>query len=247
MNEKIDFIVLNKTDIKDYDEIVGGITPKGRMSFYGRSLKKNTSKNAYALDMFNKAEILYDCKENKTLQLLKSASLKDSFRHIKENLDYQSVCFIFAELINRVIDGSDLYELTLNFFNDLKEYPESLTLFNLNLALILKREGIYPEVNACVISGNKTDIKAVSVPDGGFISKEYLNSDSIILNKDDLRAFRLINLAGYKDRDKLLNLGINNVIITDLLLDFIEYHLSLKLKSRLFFDEYYQGKTNLTN
>ena len=93
--------------------------------------------------------------------------------------------------------------------------------------------GIRPNVDGCVVCGNKK-IYSLSNSKGGFICREHLKSEKI-MESEALKKFRLINKANFN------NYGlINNVEYTKedfrLNMDFFIFNSDIKLKTYEFFN-----------
>ena len=79
---------------------------------------------------------------------------------------------------------------------------------------------------------------AVSVAQGGFLCQEcFGHYDGIQLSPQLLRAFRLINKVPEGKEETIMSPEVNNVKITNLLLDFMEEYSGITIKARKFISE----------
>ncbi len=231
MNERVKGIVLSEIDIKENDKIIQVITAEyGKISFYGRGLKKINSKNAYACQLFDLSEFSFDYRETK-MQLLKSATLINEFYNIKQDYEKLMLASIILEIANNMEEDS-LYELLLQTLQLLENTTEAYTVFDLFVVRILLMFGINPEVDSCVSCGETTNIETISINDGGFLCHNC-NSQSHYQKYDAefLKKFRIINKANFDVLDKILNLGLNTYDLSKPLLDFFIAHSGINLRS----------------
>ena len=232
MNDTIAGIVIRETEVKENDTIITVYTDQyGKLSLYGKSLRKMSSKNAYACQMFDYSDFLLDYNPNKEVQLLKSANLKKEYLGLRTDYDRLSLASVVVEIISQLEDDSlfDLLQLTLE---KLDSDEEPFTAFNVFVVHVLNMLGIAPVVDECVSCGSTTGIETISIADGGFICHDCNKSlRQKPVDVDMLRRFRIINKAGFEVYDKLHGLRLNDYQLSSLLVEFLCTHSGMRLKS----------------
>ena len=107
MNDTIAGIVIRETEVKENDTIITVYTDQyGKLSLYGKALRKMSSKNAYACQMFDYSDFLLDYNPNKEVQLLKSANLKKEYLGLRTDYDRLSLASVVVEIISQLEDDS---------------------------------------------------------------------------------------------------------------------------------------------
>ena len=171
MNEILTGYVIKTTDVKDNDVILNVYTREyGIVALYARGIKKSTSKNAYACQLFDYSEFMIDMNQIKSMQLLKSATLKKEFMGIRSDYDRLALASVVIELAGYLEEDNifDLLETTLHY---LDSHKEPYTIFNLFVVKYLDMLGLSPEVDGCVLCGDTSAIETISVLDGGFLCR----------------------------------------------------------------------------
>ena len=97
---------------------------------------------------------------------------------------------------------------------------------------IIRKFGIAPMVDGCVICGNKK-VAALSNSHGGFLCTDHLNGE-ILQDVDTLKKFRLINKAEFRNYDVIKDYDYKFRDF-DLLMSFYLDHSDLKLRSYDFY------------
>ena len=238
MNDKAEALILAVKDYREYDALVTALTPIGRLNFVAKGLKKATSRNAYALQLFSKSNLLFDLKDKNQLNVLKIAELIESNRNLREDFNTQILAAIASEIGLVLSDEPDLFTLIDQLFTKLNQQQDIYGYFNCFLARILKREGNGPQVDSCVVCNRQRNIVAVSVAQGGFLCQEcFGHYDGVQLSPQLLRAFRLINKVPFDSEDSIMNPEVNSIQITNLLIDFMEEYSGITIKARKFLSE----------
>lgn len=224
-------IVIKANDVKENDLILTISTKDGLMSIYGRGLKKMTSHNAYACQLFDCSEFVIDYNESRDVQLLKTASLKKDFVNLKSDYDRIALASVVCEIASQLED-ENLFMLIFKTLDNLDSSSEPYTVFNLFVVEILNLLGISPVVDGCAICGDTNNIETISIQDGGFICHDC-NAQTHINPRDVgyLKRFRIINKASFEVLDKLYGLKINDYEITSMLIDFLMTHSGMNIRS----------------
>ena len=232
MNERITGIVIRETEVKESDAIITVCTADyGQLSLYARGLKKVTSKNAYACQLFDYSEFLLDYNPSKQIQLMKSAVLKKEYLGIKSDYDRLALASVVIEIISQLQDDTS-YDLLQTTLEKLDYEKEEFTVFNVFIVQILALLGVSPVVDECVLCGNTKGIETISIADGGFICHECNKSVHLkAMDVEFLKKFRIINKADFSVFDKLSGIGLNDYQLSALLVEFFCTHSGMRLKS----------------
>ena len=223
MNDQRDVIILSLRDYREKDALMNVLSKDGKQSMIARGLNKPNSKNVGALQPFTYARIIYNGSETRTLHTIQSATCLQSHRHIREDLLRSALAAIMCELveIHDILDDDNSFEILKTCLDAMDCDNSPYGVFCLFLALQLRHQGIYPEVESCVRCQISTQIQAISIRDGGFICANcYQPSHDLLRSKEQLKKFRLINHAelshldiicscakwDYEDASSLLNL-----------------------------------------
>ena len=76
MNETVTGYVIKTTEVKDNDVILNVYTKEyGNLSLYARGIKKSTSRNRYACQLFDYSEFMCDLSQMKSMHLMKTATV----------------------------------------------------------------------------------------------------------------------------------------------------------------------------
>ena len=203
-------------------------------------MKKQTSKLAYAFQLFSFTRISIDFVSSDKLHTVKSASVINSHRQLREDLDCLAIQSVCAELTLKLGQSHALFDLYQRFVDMMENKDDKLTIMNLYLAKLLSLEGNAPMVDACVMCGNTKDITSISLEEGGFICKycnQYLHLP--LLDVELLQAYRVIHKASFDKYDDLNAYCVNEFKLTSLLMDALSIHSGITTMSRRFLQEYY--------
>ena len=214
MNDKVEALILKINDYKENDLILEVITKdRGFLSFVAKGAKKITSKkHYYNLCLY---EFIIDYKETKTMFTTHNSNFIKSYYDDSK----LKLCSFENILFEIMLKSKDLYEITmyqniiflLENINDKNMY----LLGSLFISYFLKINGISPNVDACVVCGNKK-VVGISFVEGGFLCFKHLNGTNN-LDVNRLKKFRLINKAEFK----------NYVDIKDIEYDFEDFKLMI--------------------
>ena len=239
MNDTTEFLILRHTDYKESDLILGGVSPYGQVSFIGKGLKKTTSKNAHACRLFSCSLMQYDKKEDRTIHLMKTASLIDSYRALREDLDLQILASLIAEIAMKIHDGNDLYAMVRKAFDLLKTKEKPFLVTASFLSDVLKREGNQPMTDMCVRCGSTKNIVAYSMEEGGFICRDCYNvKPALLLDVPTLKNLRIL-VKGTMDQIEYMPEELDKPAVTRLFLESVVYHTGIRLTSMDFFVSWY--------
>lgn len=233
MNDRCEGIVIAQTPYKDNDVILTVYTEQfGKIALYGKGLNKSAAKNSYATQIFDLSEFLFDFNETKKTHLLKSATLINEFKNIKQDYNLMVLASNVTEIACKIDEDENIYQLLYDTLFALDNRKMPYMVFSLYLSEILKRFGLSPEVDECVVCGDKTAIQTISIDDGGFICAQCNRETHYPrMDKQLLYAFRLINKASFDVLDKLYDLQLDMLSLAKVMMEFFLTHSGVVLKS----------------
>ncbi|MBR0138607.1 MAG: DNA repair protein RecO, partial [Erysipelotrichaceae bacterium] len=221
-----------QTPYKDNDEILTVLSENyGVISLYGKGLNKIAAKNAAGCQLFSYSEFTFDYNETRSSQVLKSATLKNGFANIRQDYDLMVIASLICEIAKNLPED-DWYQLLYDTMYGLNDLNQPYLILSLFVSVVLKKLGISPEVDECVVCGEKTGIETISVEDGGFLCTQCNRSTHYPkMGRDVLYKFRLVNKGDFNVLDKLLELNVNSLEIARLQMEFFITHSGVALKS----------------
>lgn len=240
MNDQLEVFVLKQTDYREHDCIVQVLTKEyGVLSLFVRGMKKTTSKLAYAFQLFSLTKIEVDLKDTERMQTVKHATVVNSNRLLREDLELLSIMSVVAELTLKLAQHHSLYELVQQTISLIKETKQPLTILNLYLSHLVELEGSQLVVDECVRCGSKQGIVTVSLEDGGFVCESCNRLLHLpMFDVDTLKAIRVISKAKMHHFDKIQDYAVNQLSITKLLLDHLQIHSGITCTSRRFLENF---------
>ncbi len=236
MNDKVIGLVLRVNDYKENDLILEVISKdKSFLSLVAKGAKKiSGKKHYYPLCLY---EFLFDYKDNKTIFSIHNSKLLDIYfddNNLKQ-LSFKNI------ILESTLKAKELYEISMydNLLFVLKNMNghNMYLLGSLYFSYLLKINGVSPNVDECVVCGNKS-VVSISNRFGGFVCLNHLNGlDNIDVER--LRKFRLINKANFNNYDVLKEIDFD-LFDFKMMVDFYENNVELKLKSYKMFCELYK-------
>lgn len=233
MNDKIKALVLSINDYRENDSILQVISEdKSFLSLVVRGAKKLTTKHHFnTLCIY---EFIIDYKDNKTIYTIHNGKLIESFYEDKDLalLSYKNI------LLELTIKSKELYEFELykNICCTLRDINRQnmYLLGSLYVGYLLRLYGINPNVDSCVMCGNKK-VVAISNRYGGFLCQEHLNQETT-LSIDYLKKFRLINKANFNNYDLIKDVEYD-IKDFSIIIDFFINNSDINIKSYKFYKE----------
>ena len=208
MNEQLEAIVLSLTDYRENDAVIHVLTAdKGKMALIGTGVRKVSSKNGRNIQPCTHCSILYDHKENRSMQRIRTVSSLHLFRHMKEDLKASIAGSLLCEAVQSLLEEGEpckeIYDSLLKAFLYLDEGKHVDTTVCAFLSQMLNDLGFGLQVDGCAIC-NDTKVTSFSVKDGGFLcARHMMHEKATPWNPMDLKRFRLINKAGMNHSDIL--------------------------------------------
>ena len=177
----MEIIVLSSSKYKEKDAIINAISRNGVVSFRARGAQEAKSALMWINNALTVANI--ELLETKLkYPVLNSAILVSSSIKGDDSLDYLYAISALAEITKEVLNDEEkslVYDDLLAAVNALKNSKDTLMVTLIYLAKCIRYAGAEPNVEGCVFSGKREDIVAFSFEEGGFISREYVNEDTV--------------------------------------------------------------------
>lgn len=236
MNDKVKALVLNIIDYKENDLLLQVISDdKGFLSLIVKGGKKIAAKRHFSI--LCAYEFIIDYKDNKTIYSIHNSKLINSY-YEDNNLKLLAFKNIFIELC---LKAKELYDLDM-YKNIIETYEKMnednmYLLGSLFISYLLNIFGISPNVEGCVVCGNKKVI-GISNRYGGFLCSNHINNENT-QEVDYLKKFRLINCAKYDNYELIKNVTYD---LKDfcLIIDFFIANSDINIKSYKFYKELYE-------
>lgn len=193
MQEEVCGILVDVKEYREHDALLKVLCEDGSlMSLSARGVRKVTSKNAPAVQLFTLARLQLNYQQTSAMHSLRRAEIVNSYRKIREDLTKQSIAAYFCECIHRSAFEENVYELLKQSLDILQNAEHPLQILCLFQALMNRMHGIEPFVDGCVRCQNTQYIQAVSRRDGGFVCKNCLRPEDHVISRSDLKTFRLL-------------------------------------------------------
>lgn len=237
-------IILRQTKTTNGRKMVILFTKKfGKIGAGSNIAETGKNKTSLALRPFTIGR--YQIQKNGEYYNIFRADVVTSHYKIGENIDKYLNCSFILELTDKVIEEGDknprVYNLLLDFFQIIETRNQKYdTLVLAYEVKLLNAIGIMPNVESCVVCGEKNNLNHFSIPDGGMICDEcYVkhtenSEESLIFSSN----FVIINVVIYFLRNPLE--ALKNISLQDdvskklrkILRMYIDFHLNIgKLKS----------------
>lgn len=246
MNDRLSVFILSQDDYKENDALIKTLSlEKGLVTFIAKGLLKSESKNASACLPFSQSELTYDEKEGSGLQILHSASITDSHRTLREDLNKQTVMNVISELTmallkdnydpNLVKEVYQVYAHLISIVETTDKYRHVLVYF---LVMALSWLGVEPQVDECTLCG-ESQINSISLEEGGFICVNCQKEiQSQVFTTEFLYEFRVVNKVNPSNFSRFLNYKAPDKTVIDFLYEFMTYHSNISLKSWVFLQKW---------
>ncbi len=231
MNDKVEALVLGISDQGENDLLLQVLSRDyGILSIVAKAAKKLTAHHHFSVLCLY--EFIIDYKEGKTLFVVHNSRLLRSF-YVDNDLLELSFRNIFMELsrkLSDIVDG-EYYDKLLFCLDKFAEGDRYLPA-SLFMAFVLKKYGIEPLVDSCVVCGKK-QVVSISKKKGGFLCDEHADGEDR-LDVLTLKKYRLINKASFEHYDILKKTEFDFRDFC-LLISFFEYNSDISLKSFSFY------------
>jgi DNA repair protein RecO (recombination protein O) len=223
-------IVVRRFNLGEADRIITFLTnDHGKLKAVAKGVRRIKSRMAGHLEPFGEVELMLA--EGRNLDVITSARLKRDATTIPENPAALAHAYLFAELIDRLIDEGvnqpELYAAAAEVFDGLCAGPPQYQLLELYFKLHLLGElGYKPELRHCVVchaSDPAAEYFFVSSI-GGIADKSCTTDRRYPLTSSQIKFWRLVlghTLPGVQRVPEAGSLAADTLPACD---DFFEYH-----------------------
>lgn len=225
--------VLRVSPYKEADAMVTCLGKDGLFSFLARGIKKLTSKNAASCRVLTYSKFSLNISTDKN-SLTLSEGIPVSSIEEKEDLLWMSCTSFLAEINARMLTEEDASEVFPAFDKTMKEINKGYPIYSaclLYFAKLLTILGYGLEVDQCVISGSKKNIVGVNYEEGGFISEEYADANTVRLPARALKILRYAFIYPLSDLGRVAFEKEESLALISQLSTYAENLTGVKLKS----------------
>lgn len=229
-------VVLKTVDYKDNDRMLTLLTQDyGLMSAKVRGAKKQTGKLFCASRQFCCAE--YSFYEKDGRYGVRGCHIKQSFGHMQDNFDaYAAACFV-AEIAQKVAqeeyESKKLFALVVNVLYALDKglvSPRTAAIYFVQR--LLQLEGLYPQIETCVVCDKKENLEKFSIEHGGMVCKQCAGGADFDARL--LTALKTIKPVVPRDVDEVsIPKGIEKKLLRTIIA-YMEYSMQLNLRTKKF-------------
>jgi len=226
-------VVIRTVDFKDNDRMITFLTKDyGLMSAKVRGAKKQTSKLFSASSLFCCAE--YTFYEKSGFFGVKSCDIKYTFGHVQDDYDgYAVACFI-ADAVEKVAQedyhAPKLFALVVNALWALDKgaaTPKAVACYFIQRLLML--EGVYPELEHCLVCGSTQSLTKMSTEHGGLVCSSCEGGKRV--ETSVIKALKDMQDVLPSDIGKVANAQSTQIKLLAVLVDYLEYVLGKPLKT----------------
>ncbi len=225
--------VLRVVPYKETDLIVTALDEDGMFSFLARGGNKINGKNAAACRLLSYSRFSLLILANKERLTLKESEPIIPLKE-KEDLTYMSLVFFLSEINSKFLSEEDAKEIFPYFDKAMRKIDEGYPIHSaclLYFAKLITIMGYGLEVDSCVISGKKTDIIGINYVEGGFVSKGYENSNTVLLSSRSLKILRYAFIYPLSDFGRVSFEKEESISLILQLSRYLESMTGVKLKS----------------
>ena len=239
-------IVIQSIDFGEKDKLITFITKKyGKLKGIAKGAKKSKKRFPGRLEIFSYVNLIFFEKENLGLARIESVNLIEPFSHINESIEKVTYGSYFAELVNEMVgereENKAIFNLLLYFLrllNKEKVCEEYLRIFEVRLLTLL---GYQPQLDRCSICQRELGLKVqnwFSLKRGGVICPHcHRGIDDLPIS---LGTSRIMKAARNYPLGKITRIKFTAQALKEssqILSNFVEYHLGKRLKSLQFLEQ----------
>ncbi|WP_073201667.1 DNA repair protein RecO [Gracilibacillus kekensis] len=249
MFEKVEGFILRTQDYGETHKIVTLLTPTlGKIGAIARGAKKTKSRMAAITQPFIHGSFLIQ--PGSSLATIQQGEVLTSFRKIREDIFKTAYTSYLAELTDKLIDQKKynpfIYKQlvhTVELINDDKDAEILSMIYEWKM---YKEAGFAPVVTQCVSCGNKQDLKAFSIANGGMLCRNCLTKDENKITVPE-KVAKLMAIFAWVEVEQIGNISVkseNKVIIQRIMDQYYEEHGGYYLKSKRFLKQMNQLNDN---
>lgn len=233
--KEVEGIIIGEKPYGESSKILDVITKDyGVIGVLAKGSKKLKSNLRSVSERFCFATFQISYKEDK-LSTLIGADVINPLKNIKSNIEKVSYLNFISELTNQVMRQSNnykIYDIYVSSILKIEDGFDPMVITNILELKYLEFLGVAPELDGCVLCGNK-NIVTISAFKGGFVCKNHSENDYIVSEK----TIKIIRMLKYVDISKISKLDISYKVkkeINDFVDDYYDRYTGLYLKSKDF-------------
>jgi len=234
--EEVEGIVIDEKAYSETSKLLYIITKQhGLISVISKGCKNIKSPLRNISTRLTYANFIIHYKEGK-LSTLKDATIINSFRNIKKDINKISYSAYILELSGGVIkqnNNSGIFDNLKNALIKIDEGFDPLVIMNILELKFLDYLGVMPVIDECALCGKKTGIVTVSSYRGGHVCDKCYTNEKKVSEK----TIKLIRMFYYVDISKITKLDVSEqskLEINKFLDDYYSRYTGLYLKSKSF-------------
>lgn len=226
--DEIEGLVLGVNDYKDADGIIRLLTPDDELrSVYARGIQRESSKNRRLSLPFSKIRVSYLPKYSRNMLYLSHGSSESYAHRINDSLTDQSVCFVIRDLISEDTVYQGIYSDVENMWDGFnrRDLKKGFLYACLILSYLIRKMGIEPSFEGCVLCGKTDHLVTLSKEEGGLVCSECRTEEMPLIPVERLRALRALFKAGRRNIPVLNEHFSYDLADVLFLCSWIEYHM----------------------
>lgn len=242
MLQKCEGIVIRSTNYGETNKIITIYTRElGKVGVMARGAKKPNSRLTSITQLFTYGTFLFH--KSSGLGSLQQGETILSLRGIREDIFLTAYASYIAELLDKGTENFEinpfLFELLKQSFQYLNEGvdPEILVhIFEMKMLTVL---GLHPQLDRCVVCGNKEGTFHFSIREGGFLCHQCFDTDRYRIPISQMTV-KLLRLFYYFDLNRLGNISVKPETKKELKVVIDAYYQEfsgISLKSKRFLDQ----------
>lgn len=232
-------LVFRSVDYGDTSKIVTVLTEdKGFISLMARGVKKPKSKKQNLVASFT--EIYFEANRSGNFYYLKDGEIIDDNLNLRQGLINIYLGQLFLDIVERTSikdqvekDHYSLLAKSLSALNNNSNKEDILKIANMFLIKYISMIGYKPSIFSC-LKCKKRKFKQVyfSKELGGILCQDHYTENSIRLSFEEYQ-YLIDILLGVFEKLDIIDGGIDQVKIFNLIIDFIFYNLDIKVPASL--------------
>ncbi len=232
---KVEGFIINENSYGETSKIVNILTKDSKIiGVMVKGAKKINSPIRSVSQKFTYANFYIYYKKDK-LSTLISADIINYFSNIKKDIKKISYLNYITELTEQVLkqaDDKNIYNIFISAILKIEDGYDPEVIASILELKYLDFLGVAPNLNSCVICGNK-NIVTLSSLKGGFLCKNHYDNEYIVSEK----TIRLVRVLKYVDINKITKLNLSDKVkkeISDFIEDYYESYTGIFIKSKTF-------------
>lgn len=249
-------IVIRTQNLGEADKIVVFYTPYlGKVDVVARSARKPKSRFGGSLELLNYGELVFFERPEKSLHIINSFDIINTFSQVRNDLMKTSYCFYIAELTGLIVSQHDanprIFQLILHILSAMEDTSNPVLLIHTFELKLLMLSGYRPELRRCVKCNNYIDNKNSRIHFisrlGGVVCQScfFQDSSAIEISQGSRALMRRLQTVNLANINRFRASEQNYREIRRVTSDFISYHFEKPIRSWELIDDV-AGKLNTT-